>query len=226
MTRLSFRTRLFLALFAVSAIPVALLSGAGLVYIRTQRFANGTGNLDDMVRTWGTARKELARIPLSDGAALAVARHDSTLNYVMILSQQKRLLARSLPEQGPYIFAFAALILLFGVGIVGVTLSRQFSAPLDEVVDWTDRIGRHAELPDNAEQRSIPEFSTLQSALRDLQRGLEQARLAELESERLRAFGEVARRVAHEMKNPLTPIRLAVLQLSRTATPEAREVLD
>ncbi|MES2304397.1 MAG: HAMP domain-containing sensor histidine kinase [Gemmatimonadota bacterium] len=226
MTRLSFRTRLFLALFAVSAIPVALISGAGLVYIRTQKLVNGTGNIPDIVRTWTTARKELARVPLSDGAALAVARHDSTLTYVVIASQQKQLLAKNFTEQGPFVFVAAALVLLFGVGVVGVTLSRQFSAPLDEVVDWTDRIGRHAELPDKAEQRAIPEFSALQAALRDLQRGLEQARLVELESERLRAFGEVARRVAHEMKNPLTPIRLAVLQLSRTATPEAREVLD
>ena len=50
--------------------------------------------------------------------------------------------------------------------------------------------------------------------------------LIRLEAERLRAFGEVARRVAHEMKNPLTPIRLAVAQMARRASPEFREELD
>jgi two-component system nitrogen regulation sensor histidine kinase NtrY len=55
---------------------------------------------------------------------------------------------------------------------------------------------------------------------------LEQGRNAELEAERLRTFGEVARRVAHEMKNPLTPIRFAVSQLRRTAPPETQESLE
>src|SRR5438105_4734919 len=43
------------------------------------------------------------------------------------------------------------------------------------------------------------------------------ARERELEAERLRAFREVARRVAHEIKNPLTSMRIAVDQLERTA---------
>jgi signal transduction histidine kinase len=62
--------------------------------------------------------------------------------------------------------------------------------------------------------------------MRDMEAGLAQARRSELESERLRAFREVARRVAHEMKNPLTPIRFAVSSLGRTATPEQEEALE
>jgi signal transduction histidine kinase len=72
----------------------------------------------------------------------------------------------------------------------------------------------------------VPELITLQRSLYDLQQGLEQARAAELEAERLRAFGEVARRVAHEMKNPLTPIRLAVRQLSRRAPADMQVELE
>ena len=95
------------------------------------------------------------------------------------------------------------------------------------MVDWTGRIQRHEALDtDTPDDRGIPEFAELRAALRNLAHGLDQARDAELEAERLRAFGEVARRVAHEMKNPLTPIRLAVSQLSRNASPETREVLD
>jgi signal transduction histidine kinase len=56
--------------------------------------------------------------------------------------------------------------------------------------------------------------------------GLAEARTREIEGERLRAFREVARRVAHEMKNPLTPIRFAVAQLVRTAQPDQRESLE
>jgi signal transduction histidine kinase len=56
--------------------------------------------------------------------------------------------------------------------------------------------------------------------------GLERARAQEIEAERLRAFRETARRVAHEMRNPLTPIRLAIAQLSRSAGAEHRETVD
>jgi signal transduction histidine kinase len=55
---------------------------------------------------------------------------------------------------------------------------------------------------------------------------LERARAQEIESERLRAFRETARRVAHEMRNPLTPIRLAVSKLSRTSAPEQQEAIE
>jgi signal transduction histidine kinase len=63
-------------------------------------------------------------------------------------------------------------------------------------------------------------------AIRNMALELYQARNAELEAERLRAFREVARRVAHEMKNPLTPVRLAVRQLHQTATEEQQESLE
>lgn len=225
-SRLSFRARLFLALFVVSALPAALVSVAGIFYVRTVQFMQGTGNLDDLQRTGRTMMAELAREDLSPGARLAVARYDTTLVYVIGSSRKAVGLASGLKQRFPYIATISALALIFVVGVIGSILSRQFSKPLDEVVDWTDRIQRHDPLPERANQRGIPEFATLQGALRELQRGLEQARASELEAERLRAFGEVARRVAHEMKNPLTPIRLAVAQLSRTAPVDMRETLE
>ncbi|HYW49434.1 MAG TPA: HAMP domain-containing sensor histidine kinase, partial [Gemmatimonadaceae bacterium] len=43
---------------------------------------------------------------------------------------------------------------------------------------------------------------------------------------RLGAFRETARRVAHELKNPLTPIRFAVARLRKGATPDLQETID
>lgn len=55
---------------------------------------------------------------------------------------------------------------------------------------------------------------------------LEAGRARDLEAERLRAFRETARQVAHELKNPLTPIRLAVGRLQRDAPPVLRDTVD
>jgi signal transduction histidine kinase len=55
-------------------------------------------------------------------------------------------------------------------------------------------------------------------AARILARDLELARIEVRRAERVIAWGEMARQVAHEIKNPLTPIRLGVQHLKRART--------
>jgi signal transduction histidine kinase len=109
---------------------------------------------------------------------------------------------------------------------VGGHLSRQLSRPIDELVGWTGHIRRLEPLPPDRPRRGAPEFEALRTALREMAEALSQGRARALEAERLRAFRETARRVAHEMRNPLTPIRLAVAQLSRSVGPAQREAID
>src|SRR5947208_778473 len=65
-------------------------------------------------------------------------------------------------------------------------------------------------------RRMVDRMETTQLAPRERATALDAAREREFEAERLRAFREVARRVAHEIKNPLTSMRIAVDQLGRT----------
>lgn len=55
---------------------------------------------------------------------------------------------------------------------------------------------------------------------------LDAGRKAATEAARLGAFRETARRVAHELKNPLTPIRFAVSRLRQSAAPELQDTID
>ena len=105
-------------------------------------------------------------------------------------------------------------------------LSRQLSRPIDELVGWTDRLGRGEELPEGQPRRGAPEFAVLRSRMRAVARELRDARAREIEAERLRAFRESARQVAHELKNPLTPIRFAVARLRREAPPSLGDAVD
>src|SRR5438034_153339 len=90
------------------------------------------------------------------------------------------------------------------------------------VVGWARLIRRRMPLPAGPPTRGAPEFEALRQALRELATALDAARERELEAERLRAFREVARRVAHEIKNPLTAMRIAVDQLRRSGGPVER----
>jgi signal transduction histidine kinase len=120
-----------------------------------------------------------------------------------------------------YTAGFAVVILLLGAAVLYAAvnlaghLSRQLSRPIDELVGWTQLIRRNEPLPAGASTRGAPEFEALRQALRELGAALAAARERELEAERLRTFREVARRVAHEIKNPLTSMRIAVDQLGR-----------
>jgi signal transduction histidine kinase len=109
---------------------------------------------------------------------------------------------------------------------LGGHLSRQLSRPIEELIGWTSNIRRLEPLPPDQPRRGAPEFASLRTALRDMASSLERARAQEIEAERLRAFRETARRVAHEIRNPLTPIRLAVSQLARAGNGQHREVID
>ena len=72
----------------------------------------------------------------------------------------------------------------------------------------------------------------LRQRMRDMSRELELGRTRAIEAERAAALRETARQVAHELKNPLTPIRFAVERLRRelpSLSPglaETVEVLD
>jgi signal transduction histidine kinase len=117
-------------------------------------------------------------------------------------------------------------VLFFLAIMLGRNLARQLSWPIDELVEWTGRIRRSEPLPTDPPRPGAPEFSVLRTAVREMADTLQEARRAELESERLRAFREIARRVAHEMKNPLTPIRFAVASLGQSATKDQEEALE
>jgi nitrogen fixation/metabolism regulation signal transduction histidine kinase len=105
-------------------------------------------------------------------------------------------------------------------------LSRQLSRPLHELVGWTERIRRGEPLDDSEVGRGAPEFGVLRDGMRQMAIDLAAGRRAAIEAERLAAFRESARQVAHELKNPLTPIRFAVERLRKKRTELPPELLD
>lgn len=76
----------------------------------------------------------------------------------------------------------------------------------------------HAALVAGSGERPAPAAATLPSELEPVYRAIEQA-AADVErgqqANRVLAWGEMARQVTHEIKNPLTPIRLGIQHLMR-----------
>lgn len=225
---LPYRRRIQYALIALGTVPtaVAVIGWALSVRPAATPAAQTREAIASVGRTGRTLLQTVDSTRLMPAERRALAAHARTLNEALSKIQRQETLA-------PYysaalagtILALGALVLYASVRIGGY-LSRQLTKPIDELVGWTGLIQREEPLPPDQREGGAPELAVLRRALREMASGLAEARSRQLEAERLRAFREVARRVAHEMKNPLTPIRFAVSALSRSAHPEQRESLE
>ena len=227
MPALSFRKRILTALLLLGALPASLAFVGWVWTIRTNNPAvAGRAAFEEL----GATGRDLLRVLDTTGLTppeLEVLRdHTSTLNAALARSQRAEAFSRMKAVGYTVVLVSLGSLLMYLAVIIGRSLSKQLSAPIEELIGWTGHIRRQEPLPATELPGGAPEFASLRAAIRNMALELYQARNAELEAERLRAFREVARRVAHEMKNPLTPLRLAVRHLDQTATPDQQESLE
>lgn len=214
--RFGFRRRLFLVLVAFGTIPVALALAAIAVQVASTGPARSArAPLETVAASGRRALASLDTAALSDSSRAALREHAAQLSTSLTLARRTETLYRYLTGAlVALILAVGALLAAAAVNLAG-HFSRQLSRPIDELVVWTEHLERREPLPSAPPARGAPEFGVLRSALRRAAAALDRARRQELEAERLRAFREIARRVAHEIKGPLTSMRLAVAQLRR-----------
>jgi signal transduction histidine kinase len=249
MNQLRFRTRLVLILSLFAIVPALLLT---LLWSGTVSTAlplvTGRSAWDSVAASGEKAIAAARQAPLTASQRRAIDAHERELQ--LSVEQARRysfLAARTVRVIA--VGGILALLVLTGVASrVAGHLSRQLSRPLDELVRWTELIGHGEPLPPKPEPtvvatrkngaggddattinvttsrvRGAPEFETLRRSMREMVSELEHGRRQAVEAERLHAFRESARRVAHEIKNPLTPIRFALARLRGHAAPELQE---
>ena len=230
MSPVGFRTRLFLILTLFATLPSLLLTlvWAG-TFARALPLVSGSSAWERAAATGGRAIAAAQQAPLSPGDRAALRAHEIELQESLTQARRFGFIAQRAVPIIAVVAVLALGVLVVVSSRVAGHLSRQLSRPIDELVGWTDRLGRGQELPEGPPRKGAPEFAVLRSRMRSVARELRDARAQEIEAERLRAFRESARQVAHELKNPLTPIRFAVARLRREAPPsltDAVEVLD
>ncbi|HSH45590.1 MAG TPA: HAMP domain-containing sensor histidine kinase, partial [Longimicrobiales bacterium] len=98
--------------------------------------------------------------------------------------------------------------------VLSVAVGRTLARPIGELRRAASAVGRgrlRVRLPGERPD----EFGELFASFNQMVRRLRRARAQEVRTARILAWGEVARQVAHEIKNPLTPIKLSVQHLRR-----------
>jgi two-component system nitrogen regulation sensor histidine kinase NtrY len=112
-------------------------------------------------------------------------------------------------------------VLLGGLFTLGLSLAvgRALATPIGRLSRAAALVGGgrlRVRLPEDRHD----EFGQLFASFNRMARRLRRARTQELRSARVLAWGEMARQVAHEIKNPLTPIKLAVQHIRRAHADE------
>jgi signal transduction histidine kinase len=112
----------------------------------------------------------------------------------------------------------AALLGLLGLAlavVLGFLWSSQISRPVERLAAFSHRVAQ-GDWDEPLTLRSVRELETLVAALDRMRSDLKSYRDRLVISERQAAWSQMARKVAHEIKNPLTPIAVSVADLKRS----------
>jgi signal transduction histidine kinase len=223
----SFQGRILFALLAVALLPTGIVLVGGTQGFREFVGITGTaGPWSSLAESGQVLLSELEEMDLDDPELSAAAEaHQQALSEGLRGSRTFALLAERLTGLVP-LFALTLALIMGGISLWAARqLSRGFSRPIKDLVGWTEIIGRGEALPAPGpkEARGVEEFALLRAALRSMARELEEGRREAIQSAKLRSWTEMARRIAHELKNPLTPMKMAAGRIGLLDDPKAQE---
>ena len=215
---------MILMLFA--AIPMLVVGSAwGVTYSGVAQLLGGGAAWDKVAASGSTAIAAARAARLTPAQRAAVDSLEAQLSESATFARRLRFVVEhGAPLIVSVLLVALALLALIAWWVAG-HLTRQLSRPVHELVGWTELIVQGESLPGTS-TRGAPEFEVLRARMRTMAEQLEAGRARALEAERLRAFRESSRRFAHELKNPLTPIRFALARLRRDVPAGASEALD
>ncbi|MBV9772606.1 MAG: HAMP domain-containing histidine kinase [Gemmatimonadetes bacterium] len=228
-TRRSFERRLRIALVLFSILPSLTLLGAGTYLLSATVAGTDSRRAWDRVGESGGALIHRAERAGDPELVRAAGRHRDELTGSVIQARRWEYLERRALVALPVAALLLAAFLTWLAFRAARGIARELSRPVDDLAGWAQRVGRGEPLPPPETDRpdEAGEFGILRAAFRQMEAELVASRARALEAERMRTWVTMTRNVAHELKNPLTPMRLAVRALEARATaPADREALE
>jgi nitrogen fixation/metabolism regulation signal transduction histidine kinase len=176
-------------------------------------------------------RRTTLERPLPPGMRERAEHVTETLGMLRALEKERTAVVRGyvLP------FVLAYVILLAAAAAFGALLARRIARPVEELARAARRVGA-GDLGTRVTEPASGEVGALVDSFNAMIADLEANREERARLERLAAWRDLARKLAHEIKNPLTPIQLAVHQATDRAASrggedakvarECREIVD
>ncbi|UCH29158.1 MAG: HAMP domain-containing protein [Myxococcales bacterium] len=128
-----------------------------------------------------------------------------------------RLQRQSASVSDVYVWVFGVLVFLLIVVafLIGAIVSRRVTRRVTALAEASRKVGA-GDLTVTLPTSATDEITELTQAFNDMVRDLRDSRTRIEYLQRISAWQDFARRLAHEIKNPLTPIQLAAQELDET----------
>jgi nitrogen fixation/metabolism regulation signal transduction histidine kinase len=122
------------------------------------------------------------------------------------------------------IIMISALVAIMAISstVVSRLIARRISHPITELARATERIAK-GDLTHRVSVNAKDEIRSLISSFNNMTQELLENKRDLIRTQRIAAWREVARRIAHEIKNPLTPIEIAIYRLKKRLGIDTRE---
>ncbi|MDA3899264.1 MAG: ATP-binding protein [Spirochaetes bacterium] len=114
---------------------------------------------------------------------------------------------------GVFLLILSIVVILISVGL-SFFLSRNITRPLYELVDASRLIAK-GDFTVHLTRKASDEISLLYGSFNAMVSQLDESRRAMMHMQKLEAWKEVGSKLMHEIKNPLTPIRLSAERIRR-----------
>jgi signal transduction histidine kinase len=184
------------------------------------RILDAQGNvLVPPVQPWSTGAAEIFRVPLPGPDGVPMAIIETAISRADLDRLLTQVTAASL------MLAAAALVATI---LLGMFVARRMTRDLDRLVEGAQAAAR-GDLDHRVDVRARNEIGAVATSFNLMMEDLKSSKERLVMAERVAAWQEIARRLAHEIKNPLTPIQMAVETLRKTWTkkhPSFDEIFD
>ena len=171
------------------------------LYVRGERYAFTEERIGTFTFTTG-----YEALPNDAGRPGAVIAIPTLPEQTAIEADQARMIA--------YLFG-VLLLLLVGIFLITTLLANRLTRPFRRLRAGLLAVGAGEELAEPIPVESSDEIGELIETFNAMRYQLEESRRKLAQQERELAWREMARQVAHEIKNPLTPMKLSVQHLRR-----------
>jgi signal transduction histidine kinase len=146
-------------------------------------------------------------------AAAPVHTGDKRVILTVPLATRQRDIDREIDDLDRGVHLASLLFILLGAAI-GLSMAERIADPISRLTRATRRIAR-GDFDAQIAVRSVDELRRLVDSFNSMAAELKAQRTQLERTHRLEAWAEMARQVAHEIKNPLTPIQLSAEHLRR-----------